>query len=259
MRIFILPFLLLFGPLAVWGQLPQGHAHNDYEHRRPLQDAIDYGFTSIEVDVHLVEGELYVSHDPPERKRRRRTLRRLYLDPLQRRIENNGGRVYPGYEGSFFLMIDIKTAAEPTYQVMRRQLAAYRSMLTTYSGDHKEPGAVTVFLSGNRPFDQLKQQSERLVALDGRPSDIGMGYSPDLMPVISDHYRNHLSWKGEGLVPAGEKAYLQSLCEQVRQEGKRLRLWASPEKEEVWELLLECGIGFISTDELARFHRFRNR
>ena len=38
--------------------LPPAHAHNDYEHRRPLQDALDRGFNSVEADVWLVDGEL---------------------------------------------------------------------------------------------------------------------------------------------------------------------------------------------------------
>ncbi|HEY3560402.1 MAG TPA: glycerophosphodiester phosphodiesterase family protein, partial [Kribbella sp.] len=38
--------------------LPSAHAHNDYDHRRPLQDALDRGFNSVEADVWLVDGEL---------------------------------------------------------------------------------------------------------------------------------------------------------------------------------------------------------
>ena len=43
--------------------LAQAHAHNDYEHPRPLLDALDHGFTSVEADVWLVDGELLVAHD----------------------------------------------------------------------------------------------------------------------------------------------------------------------------------------------------
>ena len=43
--------------------LPQAHAHNDYEHDRPLRDALDPGFTSVEADVWLVDGKLLVAHD----------------------------------------------------------------------------------------------------------------------------------------------------------------------------------------------------
>ena len=41
----------------------QGHAHNDYEQEKPLFDALDNGFCSIEVDIFLVEGKFLVGHD----------------------------------------------------------------------------------------------------------------------------------------------------------------------------------------------------
>ena len=36
--------------------LRQAHAHNDYEHPRPLLDALDHGFCSVEADVFLTDG-----------------------------------------------------------------------------------------------------------------------------------------------------------------------------------------------------------
>ena len=43
--------------------LLRAHAHNDYEHERPLLDALDHGFASVEADVWLVDGQLLVAHD----------------------------------------------------------------------------------------------------------------------------------------------------------------------------------------------------
>ena len=50
-------------PVVVGQPLAQAHAHNDYEHERPLFDALEHGFTSVEADVWLVDGELLVAHD----------------------------------------------------------------------------------------------------------------------------------------------------------------------------------------------------
>src|ERR1019366_2575676 len=43
--------------------LTRAHAHNDYEHSRPLWDALDQGFCSVEADIYLVNGQLLVAHD----------------------------------------------------------------------------------------------------------------------------------------------------------------------------------------------------
>src|SRR5882672_4968668 len=73
--------------------LPQAHAHNDYEHTRPLFDALDRGFCSVEADVWLVNGQLLVAHDLKDAKPER-TLQALYLDPLRERVMRNGGKVF---------------------------------------------------------------------------------------------------------------------------------------------------------------------
>jgi hypothetical protein len=69
--------------------LDRAHAHNDYAHQRPLLDALDAGFCSVEADVYLVDGDLWVAHDREDLKSTRR-LTNLYLDPLLQRARNYG-------------------------------------------------------------------------------------------------------------------------------------------------------------------------
>src|SRR5438552_1521932 len=81
-------------PALTWAAEPKPlihtHAHNDYLHKRPLLDALENGFCSVEADIHLVGGKLLVAHErqatSPER-----TLEALYLDPLRERVKRNGG------------------------------------------------------------------------------------------------------------------------------------------------------------------------
>src|SRR5262245_49346866 len=75
--------------------LRQTHAHNDYEHPRPLFDALAHGFCSVEADIYLVDGELRIGHERKDLKPGR-TLQALYLDPLRQLARANGGRIYRG-------------------------------------------------------------------------------------------------------------------------------------------------------------------
>src|SRR5258708_22839685 len=90
--------------LCAWGvaklsaqpvPLTRVHAHNDYEHKRPLLDALDHGFCSVEADIYLVDGQLLVAHMRKDVKPTR-TLEKLYLEPLRERVKQNHGHVYPG-------------------------------------------------------------------------------------------------------------------------------------------------------------------
>ena len=50
------------GAAAQPAPLEHAHAHNDYQHARPLFSALERGFRSVEADVHLVDGQLLVGH-----------------------------------------------------------------------------------------------------------------------------------------------------------------------------------------------------
>src|SRR3954465_2658854 len=93
--------------LSAQAPLTRAHAHNDYEHARPLFDALDRGFGSVEADIYLVDGALLVAHER-DSVRADRTLEALYLAPLRALIAARGGRVYPG-RLPLSLLIDVKS------------------------------------------------------------------------------------------------------------------------------------------------------
>lgn len=256
----ILTFILVFGALAPSlaqvVPLPHAHAHNDYYHPRPLLDALSHGFSSIEADVLLIDGELYVGHDMPEGAHDLPTLREAYLEPLARIVHNHRGEVYPDFGGEFYLMIDIKTEAEATYEVLNEQLADFEHILSrTENGDYT-PGAVTIFLSGNRPMATLRQADNRLVALDGRPENLGENYAPDLMPVISENYSKVIRWDGVGEISKADFQRLTELTTKAHAEGKKVRLWAAPDNQNAWATLKKAGIDLINTDNLPGLRSF---
>lgn len=257
MRYFLL-FSSFFSSTLLYSQvtpLPNAHAHNDYEHTRPLYDALDQGFTSVEADIYLIDGELYVYHDRPQTLDSNRTLTKLYLQPLWDRVKQNKGSIYPKYKGEFFLMIDIKADGEAVYAMLKKQLKPFEKMLTTHKNGKKKQGAVTIFLSGNRPMEVVKAEEKRWVGIDGRPGDVGK-YDASFMPVISDNYYNILKWRGEGEIPAEELQKLKTLTTGAHANGQKVRLWASPENEKVWETLQKAGVDLLNTDQLERLKQF---
>ncbi len=237
--------------------LPNAHAHNDYEHNRPLYDALDNGFTSVEADVHLIDGKLYVSHDPPKDLKNTPLLEDLYLKPLLKRSQENNGRIYPGYDGPFYLMVDFKTKAEDTYLALDVLLKKYSSMLSTINSEGVEDAkAVKVFISGNRPIQQVMNAETKYAGLDGRPLDLEQGFDASIMPVISDNYRNFLSWNGDGKIKPDEWTRLRLFVDFAHMMGHKVRLWAAPDNPVVWEFLLLHEIDLINTDKLAEFNQF---
>ncbi|GAB4185499.1 MAG: phosphatidylinositol-specific phospholipase C/glycerophosphodiester phosphodiesterase family protein [Thermoflexibacter sp.] len=251
----VLLFLYAYTSFAQVKILYQAHAHNDYEHKKPLFEALSLGFISIEADIHLVDGQLLVSHNKPKLGEAK-TLRESYLEPLRKRILANQGKVYPNTSIPLYLMIDIKTDAQSTYQVLKEQLTEYQEIITYWKHGQENKGAVLVFLSGNRPVDTVINDTLRFVALDGRLEDLDRHYPNQIMPVISENYTKIFKWKGSGQMPQEEVEKLKNLTTKTNQQGKKLRFWASPENENVWKTLMENNVGLIGTDQLERLSRF---
>lgn len=231
---------------------PQAHAHNDYEHIHPLKDALYNGFTSVEADVHLYQGELLVGHNNVTKLSPR--LEQIYLHPLDSILNANHGKIYPGYDGPFYLMIDIKTSAESTYNMIRQQLKKYPDLLCKANAC-----AVKIFLSGNRPVSTLVKEGYTGIALDGRPEDLGKGYSSELMPVISDNYHNWSGWRGKSTPDDKDFLRISDLSKRVHAEGKKLRLWAIPDNTIAWKALMDAGVDLINTDKLEELNTFLKR
>ena len=116
------------------------HAHNDYEHPRPLLDALDATFESVEADVWLDGADIGVSHNGAPFKG---TLKSLYLDPLAARITANNGSVYSDGK-PFFLWLDLKQGSAELQNAIATQLADLTFLTRFDDAGQSQPGAVTV-------------------------------------------------------------------------------------------------------------------
>lgn len=241
---------LVFAP-----PLTNAHSHNDYTRSRPLEEALEQGFCSLEADIFLEDGELRVGHDR-EDLRPGVTLERMYLDPLWQRFRENSGWIHgaPGVE--VILLVDIKAEGARVWQVLRPQLEKRKAMLAT--GDYGS-GAVRVVISGDRPIATLLADEDHLAGVDGRLPDLrGPQYSYAQMPMVSASWLGEFTWLGRGEIPELQAARLRSLARQAKMRGQVLRFWATPDLPAMWGTLRDAGVGLINTDrpaDLAAFLR----
>lgn len=239
------------------------HAHNDYEHDRPLLDALEHGFTSVEADVWLVDGELRVAHDLAD-ARAGVTLESLYLDPLDKLVRQQGHSVYPGWDGSLQLLIDIKSDGETTYEAVEQELAEHPALMTHYANGKVSTGPVTAVVSGNRPLATMQAAVKRFGFYDGRSADLASGMPAGLMPLVSDNWTKLFTWQGIGAMPEAERARLRAYVETAHAHGYRVRFWATPDqpgaaRDAMWTELRDAGVDHINTDDLPALDKFLSK
>jgi hypothetical protein len=234
--------------------LIRAHAHNDYEHTHPLFDAMAQGYCSVEADINLVNGKLLVAHSllavSPDR-----TLESLYLEPMRRRIKQNGGHLYPNGP-ECVLLIDFKTAAAPTYAALREVLKQYADILTVFRDGKKETNAITAILTGNYPRDLLAADKVRYAAGDGKLSDLTNNPPATLVPWISEPWGQFFKWRARGPIPAGERLKLKEIVAKAHAQGRQVRWWGSPDKAVFWKELLDDDVDLINTDDLPGYAKF---
>ncbi|MFE6887262.1 phosphatidylinositol-specific phospholipase C/glycerophosphodiester phosphodiesterase family protein [Streptomyces sp. NPDC057694] len=254
--------------LAYAGGRPRGprpllraHAHNDYDHPRPLFDALDHRFNSVEADIYLVDGDLLVAHDPVDLDPAR-TLESLYLAPLAARVRAHHGSVYRGWRLPLQLLIDIKTEGDATYRELDRQLRRHRGLFTTYAHGRVHTGPVTAVVSGDRAAGPvIAAQRTRSAFYDGRLTDLGTADPASFIPLISDNWTNNFTWLGSGPIPAAEREKLHGIVSAAHAHGQRVRFWATPdvagpERDAVWSELIAADVDHLNTDDLAGLEAF---
>ena len=236
--------------------LIHAHSHNDYMHNRPLFDALENGFTSIEIDVFLHNGELKVAHEPLDLDSKK-TIEELYLNPIKKVIAQNGGRVYKGYNTPVIFMIDFKTGGAETYAQLKKVLKNYEDLITVYKNDsvvHQR--AINILISGNSPAPQLLKEDSAFATLDAGIQSMENATVSKLSTRFSSAWETCFMWRGKGNIPAKEKAKLDLLVAKAHQLKKQIRFYHIPDKPSVWETLLAAGVDWINTDKLEEFRKF---
>jgi hypothetical protein len=256
------------------------HAHNDYEHRVPLFEALSYGAGSIEADIWLVDGELLVGHTQdaltPEK-----TLSALYLQPLMNLIDaaNTTARPGGGLHGGIFstgmslplqLLIDIKSDGPSTFAKLYETLAPLRERgyLTTWVSGLPAPrqGLLTVVASGHTPLASVESlghssSTPRDLFLDAPLSavekDLGAVYTPTLSPLASADFKR--TFKMAWLLPCLGRRRLRAMVAAAHSRGIQTRFWNTPGgflQEYAWSVMRQENVDWLNVDDLAAAARF---
>jgi hypothetical protein len=228
------------------GRLVWTHSHNDYVQRRPLDDALANGFRSVEADIWLDDGDLWVAHYPVAYVG---TLSKLYLEPLQKLV-NRRGSVY-GDGVPEYLWIDIKSHDPALRPLLRAQLARYPMLrgprpmvIAVLTGDEESKAAYML-----EPGEPFASRDSNLLHESDPPGDAAW-------PWYSLRWRDFFDWNGRGPMPEAERAQLHRMVARIHGGGRKLRLWETPDSEELWQELIDAGVDMLGTDDLPRMSRF---
>ncbi|KAI8981286.1 hypothetical protein BD414DRAFT_464401 [Trametes punicea] len=256
------------------------HSHNDYWRDVPLLTALSFGVASVEADVSLINGTLYVGHEnaalTPDR-----TLDSLYIQPLLQILKKQNpqnaftaGSTTPN--GVFDtasniplqVLIDIKTDGVEALPFILKAFQPLREAgyLTTFANGTLTTSAITVVGTGNSPLEQVKALSPRDYFFDApltqlTDPSLNTTWDPTLSPLASTDYAPAVGWSGIGNITDEQKANITKFVGDAHALGIKARFWDTPAwpvyaRENVWRALLEGGADWLNADDLAAASAF---
>ncbi|MEN2281433.1 alkaline phosphatase [Algoriphagus sp. SE2] len=215
------------------------HSHNDYLQKAPFWEAYAAGASSIEVDVILQDGELMAAHEK-ESINPSKTIQSLYLDPIREGIEN--GVIE---EINFTLLIDLKTAALPTLEVLQSIMKDYQDI----AFGENNPKGLKLIISGNRPEVAEYLSYPAWMFFDYQSTDLNADLPWSKIGMISLSFRQFSIWNGKGRMVEPQRESLQNFIGKVHSFDKPVRFWATPDSKTAWKAFYEMGVDYINTDK----------
>lgn len=216
----------------------RGHAHNDYEHPRPLLDALDQRFLSVEVDVFWRDAStIAVAHFPWQM---RGELAPLYLDPLERLVRARGSVFGDG--APFFLWIDLKDDSDALVDAIDTRLSQSPDVFTRFYDDTGEDARpVRVILTGAAAKERYVERAERFAIRDSNTIVDAAAPMPDSR---FGFYALSHAGLDQGSLDAAYRAAKESAGDRA------LRIYGAPDDEANWCAQHGAAIDWIGTDRL---------
>jgi len=222
-----------------------GHAHNDYEHERPLFDALQYGFRSIEVDVHAWENQLIVAHDSTD-FRKLPNIMDLYINPLDSLLKHDliGEQFLP-----LILMVDLKTNKDASLKILNDLIRSRRDLF--YSSQNNS-GPIQILISGDPPLEEFQKLENPYLFLDGR---FNQTYPEAIQNQVSRISGRYLSLFGH--VHGDDRTELiKEHLAQAHANHQKVRFWGTKDHPNTWQYLMDLNVDWIGTDDLKGFYEW---
>ncbi|UDQ55093.1 alkaline phosphatase [Chryseobacterium indologenes] len=225
------------------------HSHNDYMQEIPFWQAYYANFGSVEADVFLVKGKLWVAHTEKDLSPDR-TLESLYLDNISKQIKLNKGSIYADKTKKLQLLIDIK-------QDYKSSLAALVATLKKYPEITGNSG-VKMVITGGRPQPGDFRNYPSYLYFDG---DLDKNYTTDELKRIgmfSADLPGLVKWNGKGIPRDEETAKIKAAVERAHTQQKPMRFYGAPDFPNAWVNLMDMGADYINTDHIPDLKKFMN-
>jgi len=227
------------------------HSHNDYQQSVPFFLAYNSHFGSIEADIWAVDGDLFVAHNRSEIKPDR-SLDALYILPIVKLFRKNGGKAWSDNPSTFQLLVELKTAVEPTLSLLVEKLKKYPDVFDS----NVNKNAIRVTITGNLPEPKQFSNYPLFIFYDGNLKKKYNDQERKRLALYSKNLKDLISWNGHGTIPEKDEIKLTQIIDSVHSLTKKIRFWNAPDTPNAWKTYMNLRVDFINTDHIRELSNF---
>ena len=169
-----------------------------------------------------------------------KTIESLYLDPIRKGIENG---LIDGID--FTLLVDLKTSALPTLEVLQSVMEDYQDL----AYGKANPEGLKLIISGNRPEVTKYESYPEWMFFDYQSKDLNESLPWGKIGMVSLSFRQFSIWNGKGRMVEDQRENLQQFIDQVHSFDKPVRFWGTPDSKTAWKAFYGMGVDYINTDK----------
>ena len=169
----------------------------------------------------------------------KRTIESLYLAPISEGLKSGLIKSI-----NFHLLVDLKTEAYSTLEVLEESIKDYESIL--YSAEN--PTGLKLIISGNRPKPEDYAGYPEWMFFDYQSKVLTKDLPWEKIGMVSLSFSQFSVWNGKGRMVEKERERLQDFIDLVHSFDKPVRFWGSPDSKSAWKAFHEMGEDYINTD-----------
>lgn len=248
-------FSLILVGKTVTGQviyIDKALSGNDHKRKQPLTEALEAGFAGISAELKLArDGQLLCGSKP---------LAELYLNPLKKRIAENGGWVYGDRVDEFLLVLNVTSDSMATYNALLQLLASYPGMVTTFEDNKRVKRAVRIILSGEVPYRKIVSETIRPLTAEEPALKMNTNRDGSCVSLATINFRKIYDWNGEKNMSNMQYHSLVTYIKNAHKHGRWIRLLQMPQTNTAFDLFINAGVDFLEVEDISSFVKYwRNR
>jgi alkaline phosphatase len=225
------------------------HFHNDYLRKKPLEEALELGAASIEIDVYKYKNKLCVAHLPTG-IRPSKTLDKIYIKPLLKLIKDS--LLAQQYSANpLVLLIDCKSRVSQTLPLLQKYFLPLYPYLSFHTPNSTHKGLLQVVVCHASPSsvpDSTFWLIDKHDLLKKIPDNERWKYY-----MASYNWKKYFKWRGKDSIPAHERQLFSVLAENAHSQSLCIRFYNAPDFFEFWNWSANQSIDLIHTDRPRKY------